>query len=116
MANEVEKERVLNDDERCRVNASIEMERDPMKCLWWIGMWLMMRTSQKNRSNLAGFKARGGFKVDSEVVKEIQVQFERASKSGSELSELLEFGKLPYKNKRGGCNGKYLILFPLQYF
>ncbi|KAL0454036.1 UNVERIFIED_CONTAM: protein ALTERED PHOSPHATE STARVATION RESPONSE 1 [Sesamum latifolium] len=36
----------------------------------------------KDRDNTTGFKPRGGFKGDAEVVKEIQVQFERASESG----------------------------------
>ncbi|KAM3376745.1 protein ROLLING AND ERECT LEAF 2 [Capsicum galapagoense] len=48
--------------------------------------------------NLAGFKARA-FKDDSDVVKEIQVQFERASESGNELTKMLEVGKLPHNRK-----------------
>ncbi|MCD9644201.1 hypothetical protein HAX54_032349 [Datura stramonium] len=35
---------------------------------------------------------------DSDIVKEIQVQFERASESGNELAKLLEVGKLPTTN------------------
>ncbi|GFQ01872.1 hypothetical protein PHJA_002331200, partial [Phtheirospermum japonicum] len=57
----------------------------------------------------SGFKARGGFKGDSEVVKEIQVQFERASECGNELAKFLEVGKLQYKRKHGGHHGKDLI-------
>lgn len=62
----------------------------------------------KDRGNATGFKPRG-FKGDSEVMKEIQVQFERASESGSELAKFLEVGKLPYKRKHGGNHGKNLI-------
>ncbi|XAR73045.1 hypothetical protein NMG60_11019897 [Bertholletia excelsa] len=46
-----------------------------------------------DRGNVATFKVRG----DSEVVREIQVQFERASESGSEVAKMLEVGKFPYK-------------------
>ncbi|KAL3350999.1 hypothetical protein AABB24_023414 [Solanum stoloniferum] len=48
--------------------------------------------------NVAGFKARA-FKDDSDVVKEIQVQFELASESGNELAMILEVGKLPHNRK-----------------
>ncbi|KAH0733512.1 hypothetical protein KY289_004700 [Solanum tuberosum] len=48
--------------------------------------------------NVAGFKARA-FKDDSDVVKEIQVQFELASESGNELAKMLEVGKLPHNRK-----------------
>ncbi|GMP64422.1 hypothetical protein CsSME_00025711 [Camellia sinensis var. sinensis] len=48
--------------------------------------------------NVATFKARGGgLTADSDVVMEIQVQFERAAESGSELAKMLEVGKFPYK-------------------
>lgn len=54
-----------------------------------------------SQANVAGFKNRagGGFKGDSEVVREIQIQFERASESGNELAKMLEVGKLPYNRK-----------------
>lgn len=39
------------------------------------------------------------FLDDSEVVKEIQVQFERASEMGNELSKMLETGKHPHSRK-----------------
>ncbi|CAN4112615.1 unnamed protein product [Withania somnifera] len=48
--------------------------------------------------NVAGFKARA-FKDDSDIVKEIQVQFERASESGNELCKMLEIGKVPHNRK-----------------
>ncbi|KAL3613859.1 hypothetical protein CASFOL_041933 [Castilleja foliolosa] len=56
----------------------------------------------KDQGNAAGFKTRGLFKGDSEVVKEIQVQFERASECGNELAKFLEVGKMQYKRKHGG--------------
>lgn len=62
----------------------------------------------KDRANAAGFKPRGAFNGDPDVVREIQLQFQRASDSGIELSRFLEVGKLPYKRKNGG-NGKVLI-------
>ncbi|GJY67844.1 nitrate regulatory gene2 protein-like protein [Tanacetum coccineum] len=39
------------------------------------------------------------FHDDSEVVKEIQVQFDRASESGNELAKILEVGKVPHNRK-----------------
>ncbi|KAL8228911.1 hypothetical protein R6Q57_013811 [Mikania cordata] len=39
------------------------------------------------------------FHNDSEVVKEIQIQFDRASESGSELAKILEVGKVPHNRK-----------------
>lgn len=39
------------------------------------------------------------FDDDSEVVREIQVQFERASEVGNELSKMLEIGKHPHSRK-----------------
>ncbi|XP_047940625.1 protein ALTERED PHOSPHATE STARVATION RESPONSE 1 [Salvia hispanica] len=63
----------------------------------------------KDRGNAAGFKPRG-FKGDSEVLKEIQAQFERASESGNELAKFLEVGKLPYKRKHGGNHVSSKIL------
>ncbi|XP_009787447.1 protein ALTERED PHOSPHATE STARVATION RESPONSE 1 [Nicotiana tabacum] len=53
---------------------------------------------EEGRGNVAGFKGRS-FKSDSDVVKEIQVQFERASESGNELAVMLEVGKLPHNRK-----------------
>lgn len=62
------------------------------------------------RTNAAGFKARGaGLKGDSEVVREIQFQFERASESGNELAKILEVGKLPYNRKHAAYQAKGTI-------
>lgn len=63
----------------------------------------------KDRGNTNEFKPRGGFKDDLEVVKEIQVQFERASESGNDLAKFLEVGKLPYNRKHSNHHGKDLI-------
>ncbi|XP_052192313.1 protein ALTERED PHOSPHATE STARVATION RESPONSE 1 [Diospyros lotus] len=46
-----------------------------------------------DRSNASAFKAR----ADSDVLREIQAQFERASEAGNELAKMLEVGKFPYK-------------------
>ncbi|KAI3781025.1 hypothetical protein L2E82_11024 [Cichorium intybus] len=39
------------------------------------------------------------FQNDSEVVKELQTQFDRASDSGNELAKILEVGKVPHNRK-----------------
>nr|XP_043606957.1 protein ALTERED PHOSPHATE STARVATION RESPONSE 1-like [Erigeron canadensis]XP_043606958.1 protein ALTERED PHOSPHATE STARVATION RESPONSE 1-like [Erigeron canadensis] len=46
-----------------------------------------------------GDKPPNEFHSDSEVVKEIQIQFDRASESGSELAKMLEVGKVPHNRK-----------------
>ncbi|XP_022873313.1 nitrate regulatory gene2 protein-like [Olea europaea var. sylvestris] len=112
-ANKVEDERAQNDDElRYRAKASAGVESDPVE--YEVKMMdkkvVDDEDKSKDRGNVAGFNARGGFKVDSEVVKEIQVQFVRASEAGIELSKLLEVGKLPYKHKHGGHNVSSKIL------
>ncbi|MCD7450583.1 hypothetical protein HAX54_007379 [Datura stramonium] len=53
---------------------------------------------EESRGNVSGSKVRS-FNSDSDIVKEIQVQFERASESGNELAKLLEVGKLPHNRK-----------------
>ncbi|KAA8546166.1 hypothetical protein F0562_020940 [Nyssa sinensis] len=53
----------------------------------------------RDQGNVAAFKARGAFGGDSQVVREIQVQFDRASESGSDLAKMLEVGKVPYRRK-----------------
>ncbi|XP_077231148.1 protein ALTERED PHOSPHATE STARVATION RESPONSE 1-like [Tasmannia lanceolata] len=54
-------------------------------------------------NNVEGSEVRGprGY---SEVVREIGVQFDRASESGKEVSKMLEFGKLPYHRKNNVHN------------
>ncbi|KAF8410326.1 hypothetical protein HHK36_002853 [Tetracentron sinense] len=53
----------------------------------------------EERSKDAAFKNGGGLRGVSEVVSEIQAQFERASESGNEVSKMLEAGKVPYHRK-----------------
>ena len=55
-----------------------------------------------DRGNVAAFKARGGPRGMYEVVREIQVQFVRASECGNELAKMLEVGKHPYHPKNQG--------------
>lgn len=66
-----------------------------------------------DRANVRGYKARGGFKGDSDVMREIQIQFERASESGIELAKMLEVGKLPYKRKHATYQGKECLFLDL---
>ncbi|KAL5562388.1 hypothetical protein UlMin_032135 [Ulmus minor] len=53
----------------------------------------------KERGSGAAFKSRGGSRDVFEVIREIEVQFERASESGNEIAQLLEVGKHPYNRK-----------------
>ncbi|PON66211.1 hypothetical protein PanWU01x14_110770 [Parasponia andersonii] len=53
----------------------------------------------KDRGGGAAFKGRGGSRNVFEVVREIEVQFQRASDSGNEIAQMLEVGKLPYNRK-----------------
>ncbi|KAF8405519.1 hypothetical protein HHK36_010426 [Tetracentron sinense] len=55
--------------------------------------------ANKERSNVAAFKGPGGSRGVSEVVRDIEAQFERASESGNEISKMLEVGKQPYHQK-----------------
>ena len=72
----------------------------------------------EERTNVAGFKNRGGgrFKGGSEVVREIQIQFERASESGNELAKILEVGKLPHNRKHAAYQGKVTIFLANSFF
>lgn len=47
----------------------------------------------------AAFRARPGSRNPFDVAKEIQIQFQRASDSGSEIANILEVGKLPHHRK-----------------
>ncbi|KAK6946520.1 protein of unknown function DUF630 [Dillenia turbinata] len=51
------------------------------------------------KTNVPTSKARGGSLEATEVVREIQVQFERASECGNELVKMLEVGKQQYHRK-----------------
>ncbi|KAF8406691.1 hypothetical protein HHK36_008782 [Tetracentron sinense] len=57
--------------------------------------------ANEERGNVAAFQARGSPHPRGvyEVMREIQLQFERASESGIEVSKMLEAGKLPYHRK-----------------
>lgn len=106
--------RVVNDAElQYKPRPSVGTESDPVEYEVHMVDKKVVDAEErsKGRGNAAGFKPRGGLKGDSEVVREIQVQFERASESGSELAKFLEVGKLPYKRKHGGNHGKVLIFF-----
>ncbi|KAK6118661.1 hypothetical protein DH2020_047574 [Rehmannia glutinosa] len=97
--------RVGNDAElQYRARPSVGMESEPVEYEVHVVDKKVVDAAEKSKDqgNAAGFKPRGGFKGDSEVVREIQVQFERASESGSELAKFLEVGRLPYKRKHGG--------------
>uniref|UniRef100_A0A5B6YH29 DUF632 domain-containing protein n=1 Tax=Davidia involucrata TaxID=16924 RepID=A0A5B6YH29_DAVIN len=97
---------VADDEEDGKVNdsetrASVPMENDRVEYEVHMMDKNVVDTEEKagDRGNVAAFKARVGLRGDSEVVREIQVQFERASESGIELAKMLEVGKLPYHRK-----------------
>ncbi|KAL6011863.1 hypothetical protein ACLOJK_002329 [Asimina triloba] len=57
------------------------------------------RVAESRKSNVAPAKGQRRPRGISEVVEEIGALFDRASESGSEVSKLLEVGKLPYRGK-----------------
>lgn len=59
----------------------------------------------EEQGNEGAFKEPSGPRGISEVIREIQVQFERASESGSQISQMLEVGKFPYR-KNAANQGK----------
>ncbi|KAL8552966.1 hypothetical protein ACS0TY_001583 [Phlomoides rotata] len=82
-SNPEENEKVNNDAELVhKKNAAVAAEEE-----------------EEEKSKAAEFKPRGGFKDDLEVVKEIQLQFQRASESGNDVAKFLEVGKIQYKRK-----------------
>ncbi|KAK4437569.1 protein ROLLING AND ERECT LEAF 2 [Sesamum alatum] len=108
-----EDSRVVNDAElQYRARPSVGMESDPVEYeVHMVDKKVVdAEEKSKDRGNAAGFKPRGGFKGDAEVVREIQVLFERASESGNELAKFLEVGKIPYKRKHGGHHVSSKIL------
>ncbi|KAL7156331.1 hypothetical protein ABFS83_02G002100 [Erythranthe nasuta] len=97
--------RVANDAElQYRARPSVGIENDPVEYEVHVVDKKVIdpEDRSKDRGNGAGYKARGGLKADSDVVREIQVLFERVAESGSELAKFLEVGKLPYKRKHVG--------------
>lgn len=71
----------------------------------------------ESHGNVAPVKGRG-LRSDSEVVSEIKEQFLRASDSGSEVSKILEVGKLPYCGKNSVYKGisKFITFISLADF
>lgn len=57
-----------------------------------------------------GQKPVNEFHSDSEVVKEIQVQFDRAAESGNVIAKILEVGKVPHNRKHAAYQGLIFIL------
>lgn len=93
---------------------SVVMESDPVEYEVHMVDKKVVDNEERSvdRGNVAGFKAPVELRGDSEVLKEIQVQFERASELGSELGKILEVGKFPYK-KHGGYHGMKPHIFSL---
>ncbi|KAB2636368.1 hypothetical protein D8674_026902 [Pyrus ussuriensis x Pyrus communis] len=56
-------------------------------------------TRQDRGNGGAAAKARPGSRDAFEVAREIEIQFQRASESGKEISKMLEVGKLPHGEK-----------------
>ncbi|KAJ8570972.1 hypothetical protein K7X08_037944 [Anisodus acutangulus] len=77
---------------RSRPSSSTENDPDPVEYEVHV-VDKKVVNEEESRGNVASFKS------DSDVVKEIQVQFERASESGNELAKMLEVGKLPHNRK-----------------
>ncbi|XP_058213852.1 nitrate regulatory gene2 protein [Rhododendron vialii] len=93
---------------------SVVMESDPVEYEVHMVDKKVVDNEERSvdRGNVAAFKAPVELRGDAEVLKEIQVQFERASELGSELGKILEVGKIPYK-KHGGyhVSSKMLHVF-----
>ncbi|KAK8591984.1 hypothetical protein V6N13_062577 [Hibiscus sabdariffa] len=79
-----------------------------MRFMWWIRKWWMMRGPRS-----VGTGSRGAPRDIFEVIREIQVQFVRASESGSELAKLLEVGTLPYQQQRKHVSKMLPVVTPL---
>ncbi|KAL6963628.1 hypothetical protein U1Q18_034635 [Sarracenia purpurea var. burkii] len=82
-------------DSPYNTRASFSVENDPVEYeVHMVDKKVVDDEKSGNRVNIAPpFKARG----DSDVLREIQAQFERASESGNELAKMLEVGKYPHK-------------------
>ncbi|KAK8488030.1 hypothetical protein V6N11_021084 [Hibiscus sabdariffa] len=65
------------------------------------------------RAEERGTGSRGAPRDIFEVIREIQVQFVRASESGSELAKLLEVGTLPYQQQRKHVSKMLPVVSPL---
>ncbi|XP_054786410.1 protein ALTERED PHOSPHATE STARVATION RESPONSE 1-like isoform X2 [Prosopis cineraria] len=64
----------------------------------------------KERGGGAAFRGRRGTRDASEVAREIEAQFRRASESGTEIAKMLEAGKLPYNKKYGAYQASSKML------
>ncbi|KAK1373767.1 putative DNA-directed RNA polymerase subunit beta [Heracleum sosnowskyi] len=73
------------------------MDEDPVEYeVHMIDKKVVDKNEDKSGGHHPGLKT---FRDDSEVVREIQIQFERASEMGNELSKMLEIGKHPHSRK-----------------
>ncbi|GAB4853077.1 hypothetical protein Ancab_017262 [Ancistrocladus abbreviatus] len=84
-----------------QIRPSVAVDHDPVE--YEVHMVDKKVVGKEGRAEEAGnvgaFKGRPVPRSAAEAVKEIQVQFERASASGSELAKILETGKLRYQRK-----------------
>lgn len=110
---EVEDEKEDNSEALYRARPSVGVESDPVEYEVHIVDKKVVADEDRSgaRGNTAGFKPRGGFKGDSDVVREIQALFERASESGNELAKILEVGKLPHNRKHAAYLGITIFSF-----
>ncbi|CAO2813663.1 unnamed protein product [Amaranthus hypochondriacus] len=89
----------VNDEVRARV--SVGMESVPVEYeVHVVDKKVVGEEGKKTeQGGKGGREGRPGFRNAFDVVKEIQVQFERAATSGSEIDKVLEVGKLRYQRK-----------------
>ncbi|OIS99679.1 PREDICTED: uncharacterized protein LOC109231270 [Nicotiana attenuata] len=98
VAEEREKQTDTESLYRGRPSGSVENEQEVEYEVHVVDKKVVDEDRNKSGGHGGNVKARA-FKDDSDVVKEIQVQFERASESGNELAQMLEVGKLPHNRK-----------------
>ncbi|XWS55163.1 hypothetical protein CRYUN_Cryun10bG0151400 [Craigia yunnanensis] len=79
-----------------QMRPSVGMENDRMEYEVHV---VDKKVVDDERAEERGNGSRGAPRDVFEVVREIQVQFVRASESGSEIAKLLEVGRLPYQRK-----------------
>nr|GLL23566.1 uncharacterized protein LOC109161314 [Ipomoea trifida] len=92
-----DEERPKDSDKEHRTGPNVSVDNDPVE--YEVHVVDKKMVGGQAGTSAARPKARGGFKGDSDVVREIQVQFDQASEAGTELAKLLEVGKLPYNRK-----------------
>ncbi|GMH18130.1 hypothetical protein Nepgr_019971 [Nepenthes gracilis] len=94
-----------------RMRPTTSVEHDPVESeVHMVDKKVVGEGGSEEQENVGAFRVRRGFRNVSEVVKEIHVQFGRASASGSELAEMLEVGKLLYKRKNAAFQVSSKIL------